>query len=177
MKKKTLIILILATLLVVSGVAGISAYLTASDNAENSFVIGGCNVEVVEDFVPPPEIDPGTEFTKDVQVKNLGPSECYVRVKAVFTDSDMGDNCTVDWNTSDFEYNDEDGYYYYKDKLEVGESTESLLTNVKVSDSISDSEIKDFDILIYTEAYQSDGFSDYEEAWLHYSRNKPVRPH
>ena len=171
---KKLLMVIAILLLLISACVGAFAYLTDADRATNTLTVGGVNVGIVEEFDPPKEIVPGVAFTKDVKVQNNGPSNCYVRIKAVFTDSDMEKYCSVDWNTSDFVYNDEDGYYYYKGELEVGELTKSLFTTVTVSDSIPEAEIKDFDILVYTEAYQSNGFDNYEEAWEHYHRNKPV---
>lgn len=173
MKKKNIAILITILLLLISTCTGIMAYLVAQDEAINTFKIGACNVEIVENFEPPKVLEPGTSFVKEVNVENSGPSECYVRIKAVFTDSFMGDNCTVDWNTEDFVYNSEDGYYYYTEPLSVGESTSNLFNEVSVSEELSANEIKEFDILVYAEAYQSYGFDDYEEAWEHYSRNKP----
>lgn len=181
-RKKWVLIVPLVVIILGACVGGIYAYLTDSDEVVNEITIGGVNVGVIEDFQPPKGLKPGTSFIKDVKVENKGPSDCYVRIKAVFTDSVMGDNCTVDWNIEDKEYNEEngewvdkgDGYWYFTEPLEVGDVTESLFKNVKVSDDIDPSIIKDFDILVYAEAYQSDGFKNYTEAWAHYHRNSPA---
>lgn len=157
-------------------VAGnISAYLTDGDRAINTSSVGGNRVELIEVFDPPSKLEPGVTFSKDVKVKNIGLNDCYVRIKAVFTDSDMGDYCTLDFNDSEYEYNELDGYYYYKKILKKDEETSSLFTTVSLSNSIPESEIKDFDILVYTETYQSYGFDDYREAWKHYQKNKTRR--
>lgn len=158
----------------IASAVGVYSYLSDKDTHSNKISIGGVNTEVVEDFDPPKKLEPGTSFTKDVKVKNLGPSDCYIRIKAVFTDSDMGDRCTVDFNTDDFIYHEDDGYYYYPKALKDGESTPSLFTKVTLSDEIPPEEIKDFDILIYSEAYQSEGFDFYKDAWEYYHRNKPT---
>lgn len=170
--RKRGIILIVVLILAICSCGGILAYLTSVDNAYNSVKVGGVNTEIIEDFSPPNKIKPGTSFTKDVKVQNTGPSDCYVRVKAVFTDSSMGDVCTVDWNKTDYVYNEKDGYYYYKHILSDGDKTESLFTTITVSDKISEADIIDFDVLVYAEAYQSDGFTDYAKAWEHYAANK-----
>ena len=153
----------------------INAYFTDGDTAVNNVSVGGNRIELVEVFEPPAKLEPGVSFTKDVKVRNVGPNDCYVRIKAVFTDSDMGKYCTLDLNEQAYEYSQSDGYYYYKKSLKQGEETESLFTCVSLSDVIPEVEIKDFDILVYTETYQSYGFSDYREAWAHYQRNKPGR--
>lgn len=149
------------------------AYLSDGDSAVNEITVGGNRVEIVEEFEPPAELVPGVSFTKDVKVENVGPSDCYVRIKAVFTDSDMGKYCSVDFNTTDYTYNEADGYYYYKKILKSGDATPSLFTTVTLSNAITTAEIKDFDILVYTESYQSAGFTDYSKAWEHYHKNKP----
>lgn len=149
------------------------AYMSDGDTAINHITVGGNRVEIVETFNPPSELLPGISFQKDVKVENVGPSDCYVRIKAVYTDSDMGKYCSVDFNTADYEYNATDGFYYYKQILKSGESTPSLFTTVTLSNEISTAEIKDFDILIYTESYQSAGFNEYDKAWAHYHKNKP----
>lgn len=173
MKAPIVFFIFLSVMVAVFGIRGVSAFLTDADSADNMFTVGGSNIEIVEEFDPPDKLEPGTAFTKDVKAKNLGPSACYVRIKAVFTDSDMGKYCTVNWNTRDFAYNSEDGYYYYKKVLDVGKHTESLFSTITLSDSIPPGEIKDFDVLVYLESYQSNGFANYEAAWEHYHRNKP----
>ena len=182
-KKKILIGMLIFATMVIVGVGGVYAYLASGDSATNVLTVGGVNTEIVEEFTPPTKLEPGVSFTKDVSVKNLGPSGCYIRIKAVFTDSDMEKYCTVDWNTDDFVYNEKDGYYYYVKPLDVNETSASLFTTVTLSDDIKSEEIKDFDILIYSEAFQSSGyqnddgvwteFNNYEEAWAYYHRNKP----
>lgn len=163
-KNKYLIVISVLMIMIIC-ISSVLAYLTASDLNNNTFAIGACNSEIIEKFNPPEKLEPGSAFTKDVRVRNNGPSDCYVRVKAVFTDCDMEKICTVNWNFEDFEYNTTDGYYYYKSKLAEGEATESLFTTVTISDSIAPDEIKDFDILVYSEAIGCAYGEEYEQAW------------
>ena len=114
----------------------------------------------------------GTVIIKDVKVQNDGPNDCYVRIKALFTDSDMGSYCTVDWNTTDFAYNAEDGYYYYRAVLKNGEVTPSLFTTITVSSDLPEDEVKAFSVIVYAESYQSEGFENDQEAWDHAKRNE-----
>ncbi len=111
-------------------------------------------------------------ITKDVKIRNTGKDDCYVRVLSLFSDSDMEKYCTVNYNTTDFTYNKNDGYYYYKKVLKKGETTPSLFTTVTISKNIPQDEIRKFDIIVYQESYQSYGFDSYQAAWDHYHRNQ-----
>jgi len=122
-KSKYVLILLSVLILGALGITGIYAYLTDADTAENKVTIGGNNIKIVEEFNPPSELKPGVSFTKNVKVSNEGPVDCFVRIKAVFSDSDMEKYSIVDWNVydedtnpdGDWIYNEEDGYYYYPD--------------------------------------------------------------
>ncbi len=163
--------ILLAACLCVSGVA---AYMADADKARNQFTIGGVNVELTEEFNPPEKLTPGVVIEKDVKVTNTGPNSCYVRVLAVFSNSDMGQYCTVDWNTTDWVYNENDSYWYYTKAIIDGEVTTSLFTTITLSEEIPEAAIKDFDMIVYTESYQADGFADYQSAWANYQANKPA---
>ena len=193
--KKTRIATILALVLVISCIGGVAAYYNDADNSVNTMTVGGSNVSIVENFDPPKEILPGTVITKEVSVVNMGPSECYVRVKAVFTTSDMEKYCTVDWNLYDAEtnptgwiYDEEDNFWYYPVEMKDNDHTTNLFNTITVAthydfngdgvideetEAIPESVIESFDVLVYTEAYQSRGYDDYKDAWTDYAVNKP----
>lgn len=172
-QKKIRPLVIVTALALVIAIGSFAAYFTSTDKAVNEYTVGNVTVEIDETFeIPDGGVTPGSKITKDVKIKNTGKNDCYVRIKAVFSDSDMEKHCTLDLNTSDFVYNESDGYYYYKKVLPVGDSTDSLFTKVTVSDEITQEQIKDFDIIVYAEGYQSEGFDSYQEAWEHYQINK-----
>lgn len=171
-KKNKIIFSCLIIFLLIFSVVGITSYLSDADSIDNIFTIGGNRVELVEEFNPPDKLEPGISFQKDVKVKNSGPNACYVRVKAVFNNSDVGQYCEVDWNTKDWTYNAEDGYWYYKEPISRWEKTTSLFTTVKLADDIPSYAIDDFDMIIYGESYQSESFDAYEDAWGNYEKNK-----
>lgn len=168
-------------------ITGVVAYLADADWANNHLMIGGNRITVEEGFIPPPALEPGVSFTKNVRVKNTGLSDCYVRVMAVFTTSDMEKYCEVDWNTTDWVYNSEDNYWYYPQSISEGNKTPSLFTKVTIKEFydfdgngtededeiIPESIMQDFDIIVYAESYQSEGFSEYQAAWANYQKNKP----
>ena len=163
-----------ALIVVLAAVSGqINAYLTDREQAVNQLVIGGNRIEVVEEFDPPDALVPGSTVTKTVRVRNSGHSECYVRIKAVFSDSDTGQFCSLDWNTANYVYRQEDGFYYYTGKVSPDGLTEYLFTTVSVSPEAPPEKLGRLSILVYAESCQSAGFAGYEEAWEYYRRNQP----
>ena len=174
-KKLFYIFVCLLVVLIIVSIPRIYAYLSDADSATNKVTVGGSNIAIIEDFNPPLKLEPGVSFTKNVSVKNNGPSDCYVRIKAVFANGDMEKYCVVDWNRVDWEYDESDGYYYYPDPLKEGQVTPSLFTTVTINGDAEPLSIKDFDILVYSESYQATGFNTYTDAWQKYHANKPVK--
>lgn len=170
-RRAMLVILLLGVIAAASGT--VYAYLTDRDSSVNQTVIGGNRIEVVEEFTPPDELIPGSVFAKAVRVKNVGHSSCYVRLKAVFSDSNVGQYCTMDWNTVDFVYSADDGYYYYTKAIGSGELTEYLFTTVTVSPEAPSGALTGLTIYVYAESCQSAGFGSYIEAWDNFRRNQP----
>ena len=150
-----------------------SAYFTGMDSAKNRTTIGGNRIEIVEEYTPPEKVTPGSAFAKAVRVENVGNSSCYVRIRAVFSDSDAGQYCSLDWNTTDFYYCAEDGYYYCKGILAPQAMTPYLFTTVTVSPDAPEEALAQFSILVYAESCQAGGFGQYEEAWQYFGRNRP----
>ena len=151
----------------------VHAYFTDRDSAVNLTVIGGNRIEVVEEFTPPEKVVPGSVFTKAVRVKNIGHTSCYVRIRAVFSDSNVGQYCSLDWNTTDFVYCADDGYYYCTKAMDSGELTEYVFTTVAVSPEAPSGDLTEVSILVYAESCQSAGFENYSAAWEYYRRNQP----
>lgn len=152
---------------------GIVAYFMDADSATNVVRAGSIETVVEEEFDPPDEPLKGVPYTKNVKIKNVGEAPCFVRAKAEFSDSMVGDYCTLDYNTADWEYNTADGYYYYKYPLTKNELTSSLFTTVTVNDAFPEDSITDFDIVIYHDSYQSNGFEgDFWKAWAEYDENR-----
>lgn len=172
-KRATFVLFSLVVVVVVALTSGITAYLTDGDSADNNLSIGGNRVEIVEEFTPPEELLPGVVIPKNVMVTNVGPSDCYVRVMAVFSNGDMKQYCEVDWNTSNWVLNSTDGYWYYTKPIATGESTPSLFTTITIDDSAPADAIVEFDMIVYAESYQSAGSNSYTEAWANYQTNKP----
>lgn len=152
LKKYKKSILILLTVLVILSIGGVSAFLTTNSEKDNAITIGEVKTEITEDYTPPKKLEPGISFKKKVSIKNTGPNDCYVRVLVEFSDSSVGDLCTLDYNTNDWTYNNKDHYWYYNTILKSGETTKSLFNIVKISDNCVKDDLIDFDILIYHES-------------------------
>lgn len=174
MQKKTKIILAASGILIglaAVGIKAVGAYLMDKESETNKTVVGGNNIEIVEEFVPPEEIRPGMVIPKDVSVRNTGPGSCYVRIWAEISNSNMDKYLTVDWNMEDFLY--EDGYFYYEFVLDEGEQTPSLMTNIVISSELPQERIEEFSLIVYAESYQAEGFPNFRKAWEHAERNEP----
>lgn len=169
-RKSILMLILLVFTLVNVSVNSVIAYLADGDIAHNKITVGGSNITIDEEFDPEPII-PGAVITKKVRIKNEGPNNCYVRVRALFTDSDVGKYASIDWNLSDWEYDSTDEYYYYKSVVNVGKTTSYLMTEITIENEIPENMIKDVDLIVYAESYQADGYSDYKEAWADYQKN------
>lgn len=172
-QNRRIVTLVLSFVMLVTVSAFIDAYMSDAERADNEFSIGGSNIDIVEEFDPPKELTPGVSFTKNVSVKNEGPNSCYVRVMAVFTNGDMGNYCTVDWNKTDWVYDESDGYWYYTKSVPDNGSTTSLFTTVTLSEDTPESMIQSFDMIVYAESYHASGFASYQDAWSQYHANKP----
>lgn len=74
------------------------------------------------------------DMTKHIVLSNTGECECYVRVK-VFGGSMYKiefSGATDENNNAYWSLNEEDGYWYYKDILAVGEETKELLAKIEI---------------------------------------------
>ena len=150
--------------IVMSAFLTIFAYLTDIDNAGNEFTIAKQTVEIVEEFDPPEKLIPGISFTKKVNVKNTGTIPCYVRVFAQINDSTIGDYVDIDYDMINWTIKD-DGYYYYNKILNSNELTSPLFTTVSISNDIEQDALNDFDIIVYTESVQEEGYSNIDDAF------------
>lgn len=145
MKRK--IIIIAAIVACVSLLAmGSLAYFTAEDQAENHITAGNLDIEVVEigenglPFVDQEGVMPGDVIAKEVTILNTGDNDAWIRVKVTIACTVNGvelplDGITLDYNTTDWTL-DEDGFYYYNNPVEGGDSTTALFNTVTFSTAL-----------------------------------------
>lgn len=133
------------------GVFFVGAYLSDTKQADNVYSVGSNEIEIVEVYREVEEIKPGMLINKDVSVKNIGKNDCRVRVLVLYSDCEAENYSTIDYNLKDWQQG-EGGYYYYSSILPAGATTESLFTEVKVSDDADAESIKGFEIYVYAES-------------------------
>ena len=178
-RKKRITVLAAAMGILVT-VQGIAAYQSAFDTAENIIRVGSNTTEIGEEFPSPTPVAPekNTDITKKIWVTNREQGadgislDCYVRVSLAYSNSDIGRAVTMKGqNTTDWVYSD-DGFYYYKKILREGEKTTPLFTGIFIDASKLEKtyldQIDTFEVQIYEESVQADGFGDYKSAWEYY---------
>lgn len=88
------------------------------------------------------------EGKKIVSIKNTGDYDCYIRVKAY-----AGNNYNLSYadGGSGKWYDGGDGYWYYKDILEAGSTSETVLVNIpkELLEDITDE--KDLNVIVIQE--------------------------
>ena len=81
MKKNTVKIMILAGILCLASVGGVSAYLTDYEKVSNEFTVGKVDIELKEPEWKPEEnkkIEPSKVIHKDPQITNTGTNDAFV---------------------------------------------------------------------------------------------------
>ena len=142
---KKAVITLVTCLLIGGGVVGTYATLTAvTDNVVNKFSGEEINTHIVEDF-PPQDVTPGATLKKDVTITNDGPSDAFIRARVTISP----DKAVEFLGTDDkWSYSQADGWFYYKEVVAVNASTKSLMTQIKVPATLTES----FDVTVYQEA-------------------------
>lgn len=170
MKKNTKIIIASSIMILIIAIsAGIYAYFTYRVSAENTIILGYNKIALNENYEPPLTMEKGIRFKKEPYVTNTGNVDCYVRVKSVVSDSRVEQDLTIDYNNENFDYNSEDGYWYYKTALKPGEFTEKLFTTVSIEQDADDYVLDGFDIYVYAESVQTVEGKSMEEVWNYFS--------
>lgn len=166
-----LLLLAVAALLIIPQIGKTLSYYSDAEEKVNHAVMGYNEIEIEEDYEEPDEIEPGDIINKTVKVKNTGKGDCYVRIKAVFSHSLTGNKCTVDWNTKDYTYNSQDGYWYYNRILPTGETSPALMTKITVGADIMTGveDMPEIKVIVYAESVQSKLFADADDAWAFFN--------
>ena len=113
-------------------------------------------------------MEKGISFKKEPYAVNTGNVDCYVRIKSVISDSRVADGVTINYNTEDYTYNSEDGYWYYKNAIAPGEETSKLFTTVSISGEADDKVLDGFDIYVYAESVQTVNGKTMQETWNYF---------
>lgn len=163
---KTVFTISIMTILMLTAVTtGVYAYFVHKKSTVNQINLAYNKITVNENYTPPLNIQKGLTFTKEPYITNIGTVDCYVRIKSVVSDSRVEKYLTIDYNTTDYTYNAEDGYWYYKTALKPGEKSKSLFTTVKIAEDADDIVLDGFDIYVYAESIQTVEGKTMEEMW------------
>ena len=137
-KNKTFILAIIAFLMVTGAtVHQAIAYFTTYTAASGSAVLHlGLTTTIPDEEV--------SDWTKHVSIQNTGDKECYVRVKAFA--GELYEAALTYTDTSGKWSAGEDGYYYYRDILAPGASSDELLIKI---DHLNREE--DFNVIVVQE--------------------------
>lgn len=133
--KKSLTALIALILIICLAVGGTVAFIVTQTQAvKNTFTPADVKVDIQEDF--------DGSVKKNVNVKNTGDTDAYIRVKLVSNIQDNDGNVLRAAPLGEISLNSDwidggDGCYYYKNVVEVGQSTSNLLAegaSIKLTD-------------------------------------------
>lgn len=146
-------------------------YKAETSEVENQFSVGNVTTELVEKFYQ----NTDTEFVKTPMVSNTGADPCLVRIRMNVTPESLLAQKVLDAQGNETSQNflvidgwsekwtyKADGYYYYNEVLQPGESTEALFQTVTVNYDEDQNPWVDFDIILYQEAVQSEVVKDGE---------------
>lgn len=174
MNRKKIILLFILSIISLFFVAISYAFITRTIQADNIFTFGNLKMQLLQTTIENGEevqiadkdnfdIKTDTKISRNIKVKNLGHHSMYVRISLdVVTQSynlpdlNLQDFIIFDVNKKDWIY--EDGWYYYKNNLLPGETTQTLIKNItfnteKLTDNYN---INKFDLKINAYAVQSE---------------------
>ena len=141
---KKIISLTATILLILIAVVGttFAYYSDATASVANTFTVGSVETVIEEDF--------DTEGNKDVTIKNVGESDCYIRARISISPQDATVSLQglpgADWVAG------ADGFYYYTKPVSPQAYTESLFDGYSITDF---NDFVDFEVTIYQEAVQA----------------------
>ena len=167
--KKLLPVALSVVLLGTVGVGATLAYFTDSDSATNVVTMGHVNIELTEpawkyDEKGITNVSPGQTIEKDPTITlQEGSLDAYIRVKLEVEGLEKEEAADVikliklneGWTL------EEDGYYYYKNKLTSDTSSTTMFNQVTIPHEWDNSYIdKAFNINVYAEAIQADNLAE-----------------
>ena len=155
------VIFALAVLLM--STVGMDALQYHTQSKEAIFSVASYSFELMDDFTAQDTYAAGDVVEHSVAVKNTGSGSLYVRIMAVFENSDVESVCTIDLNTTDYAY--KDGYYYLTSPLGAGLTSPALFNTITIA---SDATLADDfapNMIIYAETVQIGNYDNYADAW------------
>ena len=183
--KKSILVVTLALLLTVAVGSTLAYIFMRTDPVNNTFTPAQVSCAVVENggrLITNAIVNTGSKKT-NVQIKNTGDTDAYIRVAIVITwKNDQGvvwaeaptsNDYTIEWNlTADGWVKGLDGYYYYSNAVSSKDSTGILIKNVALEDGSqppigTDGTKYYLSVEIVASAIQADGMgvTSAQDAW------------
>ena len=168
-KTAWIFITLVAGLLLITG--SVLAAWNVSDFAVNMVSMASYKNTIQENYERPQHVDPGQKVIKEVNIKNEGNTDTFVRVKVdqMFGNTDQNGtfikDSSLDRNMILIHYNTDlwelrkDGYWYYRNVLKTGESTEKPLMDSFILSTDADNRYKNKEarIIVNMESIQAEG--------------------
>ena len=163
--KKRWMIFVLACCLT-AGITGsvVYAYLIDQKETVNQIRILENTTHIEEEFEPPDEVKPGQVIKKKPCIANDSGFPVFIRARVIFS-NDRGEAQCQPLEIADSWKKGEDGYYYYQKKVLSGQRTDVIFDKIVINNTVKKDELVSFDILVYEESVQAEGFSSPEEAF------------
>ena len=168
MKHKKIVISIIAVVLLATVAYGSTlAWLTDTDEVQNTITLGEVETEIIEEYIE------GNGTFKRSKVKNMSEvSPCLVRARVTISPAEVADDIVLK-DTDDTGWSWPQGwsdgeYILYDEILKAGEETDYLFTGIeRPTDAVikawSDKGITSFDIAVYEESVQAVVWKDGQE--------------
>lgn len=151
---KRLVISSLLLLCLIIGVT-LATLKDKSNTLTNTFTVGSVE-STTEEPTPTPD---GDVISKQPYVRNTGKNPALVRARVSISPQKLVDEYNIDVTLNSNFWVEYNGYYYYKNILEVGKQTEPIFTEVTGSDIVQDGQINvgldGLEIAIYHESIQT----------------------
>lgn len=128
--------------------------------------------QIVEEYEQNQVVYPNAEVNKIVQVKNIGNTDALSRVKIekvwgekrdengkLLINPDLStENIEITYNTDEWFYQEDDGYFYYRDVLHPGDISVSLFDSFKINGEKTNGDYKNkqADIIVTLEMIQAE---------------------
>ena len=140
------------------------AYLIDQKEAVNQVRMVENTTHIEEEFEPPDEVKPGQVIKKKPCIANDSVFPVFIRAQVIFS-NDRGEAQCQPLETTDSWKKREDGYYYYQKKVLSGQRTDVIFDKIVIKKTVKKEKLVSFDILVYEESVQAEGFSSPEEAF------------
>jgi len=154
-------------MILLSTISITTAYLITTNTLTNAFIIGKIEPEIVEIFKV------NEKVKEDVQFKNSGNVPIYVRAAIVISWKDANGTTieiepienvdySINFSTSENWLYSDDGYYYYKNPVDVDEVTDILIDKCVQQEEYED---RILEVSIAVQAIQAEPTKAVQEAW------------